>query len=105
MDKQLKQQGTSGDETSVQSPPSDSPMDYDIASKKYFFGLRGKALRRQISFAGALGFLLFGYDQGVLGGLNAAEEFLHQFNNPSSSLLGTINAIYEWVPQSRRQAA
>lgn len=29
-------------------------------------------------------------------GLNAAEEFLQQFNYPSSSLLGTINAIYEW---------
>ncbi len=28
-------------------------------------------------------------------GLNASENFLTQFNNPSSSLLGTINAIYE----------
>ena len=28
-------------------------------------------------------------------GLNASENFLDQFNNPSSSLLGTINAIYE----------
>ena len=28
-------------------------------------------------------------------GLNAADEFLRQFNYPSSSLLGTINAIYE----------
>ncbi|KAH6986655.1 general substrate transporter [Ilyonectria destructans] len=95
MEKQHQQQGASGDETSVQSPPSDSPMNYDIVNNRYFLGLRGKALRRQISFAGAFGFLLFGYDQGVLGGLNAAEEFLRQFNNPSSSLLGTINAIYE----------
>lgn len=27
-------------------------------------------------------------------GLNAADEFLRQFNYPSSGLLGTINAIY-----------
>lgn len=31
----------------------------------------------------------------ALQGLNASEDFLHQFDYPSSSLLGTINAIYE----------
>ena len=56
---------------------SDTPLKPEIStpctftgyaeSKKYFFGARGKALVRQISFAGGLGFFLFGYDQGVLG--------------------------------------
>lgn len=32
---------------------------------------------------------------GSMQGLNAAQEFLQQFNYPSSGLLGTINAIYE----------
>ncbi len=35
--------------------------------KKYAFGVQGKTLRRHVSLAGAFGFLLFGYDQGVLG--------------------------------------
>ncbi|KAJ6030190.1 uncharacterized protein N7446_000749 [Penicillium canescens] len=62
---------------------------------KYMFGTQGKALRRNISLAGAFGFLLFGYDQGFIGGLIAQEDFLRQFSYPSSSLLGTITAIYE----------
>lgn len=33
---------------------------------RYAFGIQGKALRANISVAGALGFLLFGYDQGFL---------------------------------------
>ncbi|KAI1629076.1 hypothetical protein EDD37DRAFT_36276 [Exophiala viscosa] len=85
--------------TSEGSTGSESPrraVDYaHIPRRRYFASARGRALRAQIAIAGSIGFLLFGYDQGVLGGLNAAEEFLQQFNHPSSSLLGTINAIYE----------
>ncbi|KAF2123156.1 general substrate transporter [Lophiotrema nucula] len=80
----------------VLSPSASSVDDNaDIKHSSFFFGVQGKKLQHMISVAGALGFLLFGYDQGVLGGLNASENFLHQFNYPSSSLLGTINAIYE----------
>ncbi|GAM33607.1 hypothetical protein TCE0_011f00630 [Talaromyces pinophilus] len=70
---------------------------HDVGSRgqRYAFGLQGKALRANISIAGALGFLLFGYDQGFLSGLIAEESFLKQFNYPSSGLLGTISAIYE----------
>lgn len=39
----------------------------DIRRRKYFFGAQGRGLIRHISIAGALGFFLFGYDQGVLG--------------------------------------
>lgn len=35
-------------------------------------------------------------NQTVAQGLNASQDFLNQFNNPSASLLGTINAIYEY---------
>lgn len=41
--------------------------DTSSLKQKFFFGARGKSLTRQISFAGAIGFMLFGYDQGVLG--------------------------------------
>ncbi|KAL4896720.1 general substrate transporter [Aspergillus ambiguus] len=63
--------------------------------RKYLFGVQGRALRNNISIAGAFGFLLFGYDQGFLSGLIAQDSFLRQFDYPSSSLLGTISAIYE----------
>jgi hypothetical protein len=82
----------------------------NIPRKRFFLGCQGKQLTTQVAIAGSIGFLLFGYDQGVLGwaesllvwmstandvrGLNASENFLQEFNNPSSSLLGTINAIY-----------
>lgn len=73
-------------------------IDVNAPRKRYFFGAQGKSLVRAISAAGTVGFLLFGYDQGVLGGINTSEDFLDQFNDPSDTLLGTINAIYEWVP-------
>ncbi|KAL2444008.1 hypothetical protein ABEF95_014689 [Exophiala dermatitidis] len=83
---QLNESDSSTSEKSA-LPSSPSPSHDDIVPKRYFFGAQGKALTRQIAIAGSIGFLLFGYDQGVLGGLNAAEEFLRQFNYPSSSLL------------------
>lgn len=83
------------DKSASSSVPSPPPETRSIARKRFFGGAQGKALTSQIAIAGSIGFMLFGYDQGVLSGLNAAEEFLHQFDNPSSTLLGTINAIYE----------
>ncbi|EXA46427.1 hypothetical protein FOVG_07142 [Fusarium oxysporum f. sp. pisi HDV247] len=62
MDEKSKQQGTSGDKVSMYSRLPDAPMDYGIIGKSYFSRLRRKALHRQISLAGALRFLLFGYD-------------------------------------------
>ncbi|OAA56308.1 General substrate transporter [Niveomyces insectorum RCEF 264] len=70
-------------------------VDVNAPRQRYFFGAQGKSLMRAISAAGTVGFLLFGYDQGVLSGINTSKDFLDQFNDPSDSLLGTISAIYE----------
>ncbi|WWC64932.1 uncharacterized protein I303_107546 [Kwoniella dejecticola CBS 10117] len=43
----------------------------------------------------ALGFMLIGYDNGVMGGIINEAPFQTTFKHPSSSLLGTIVAIYE----------
>lgn len=57
--------------TSEGSTGSESPRqvhDYaNIPRRKYFGAAQGRALRAQIAIAGSIGFLLFGYDQGVLG--------------------------------------
>lgn len=42
-------------------------------------GLRGKKLRSAITFTAVMGFLLFGYDQGLLAGLISGGEFVNEF--------------------------
>ncbi|KAF3349552.1 hypothetical protein VdG2_02398 [Verticillium dahliae VDG2] len=44
-----------------------------------FFGLRGKKLGWMIGFCAGMDFLLFGYDQGVMGGILTLRIFLDQF--------------------------
>ena len=39
----------------------------NIPRKRYFFGAQGRALTAQVTIAGSISFMLFGYDQGVLG--------------------------------------
>lgn len=51
----------------VPGPTQDDIPRGDIPRKRYFFGAQGTGLLRHIAVAGSIGFLLFGYDQGVLG--------------------------------------
>ncbi|KAF5022477.1 hypothetical protein F66182_5449 [Fusarium sp. NRRL 66182] len=65
--------------------------------------LVGKALDWAITATAGSGFLLFGYDQGVMSGLLTGYAFVNTFpeidttegGNGSSSLQGTVVAIYE----------
>ncbi|KAI9168093.1 Sugar transporter STL1 [Paramyrothecium foliicola] len=59
-----------------------------------FQTLRGKALRIAITVSAGSAYLLFGYDQGVLGGLVTDPSFLSAIDNPSPSFLGLIVALY-----------
>ncbi|BGP40963.1 hypothetical protein JCM10450v2_004968 [Rhodotorula kratochvilovae] len=60
-------------------------------------GLQGTPLLTVLTLCCGIGFLLFGYDQGVMGGLIGGADFLDTFpalkNN--STLLGATVAIYE----------
>ncbi|KAH6869056.1 general substrate transporter [Thelonectria olida] len=56
--------------------------------------LRGKWLHFAITVSVGSSYLLFGYDQGVLGGLVAQPSFLDAIGNPSQSFLGLIVALY-----------
>jgi sugar porter (SP) family MFS transporter len=60
-----------------------------------YLGLRGKPLIYAITFTCSLGFLLFGYDNGVFSGLTTDPSFLAQFGNPGATMLGFIVAVYE----------
>ncbi|KAI9146810.1 putative hexose carrier protein [Paramyrothecium foliicola] len=55
----------------------------------------GNALRYRITAACGSGFMLFGYDQGVFGGLLSNRAFLKTFGYPSSTIQGQIVATYD----------
>ncbi|GAA6007633.1 sugar porter family MFS transporter [Rhodotorula paludigena] len=59
--------------------------------------LTGLPLLTVLTLCCGTGFLLFGYDQGVMGGLIGGEDFLNTFPSlrTNSTLLGATVAIYE----------
>jgi hypothetical protein len=68
--------------------------------------LRGRALLLTISLLTSLGFMLIGYDNGLMGGLVGAPAFNKTFDHPSADMIGTIVAIFEselcqWIYKGR----
>ncbi|KAM0263171.1 hypothetical protein ACHAQJ_001326 [Trichoderma viride] len=59
-----------------------------------FLGLRGKKLLSGITISSGLGFILFGYDNGVIGGLLTAPDFQSTFNL-DSTLQGVVTSLFE----------
>ncbi|KAI9262890.1 general substrate transporter [Helicostylum pulchrum] len=57
--------------------------------------LKGAALLNASTLLAAIGFLLFGYDQGVMSGVVTNELFVGTMGNPNSGLMGAIVALYE----------
>ncbi|KAA8646687.1 sugar porter family MFS transporter [Aspergillus tanneri] len=57
--------------------------------------MQGDIARYSITAACYSGFLLFGYDQGVFGGLLSNRHFLETFNYPSPTIQGQIVATYD----------
>ncbi|KAK5174697.1 uncharacterized protein LTR77_001779 [Saxophila tyrrhenica] len=57
--------------------------------------LRGSALIAVILTVSGLDFLLFGYDQGLFGGILAGDGFNEMLGNPSPTLTGLVTAIYD----------
>ncbi|KAL9042056.1 MAG: hypothetical protein Q9180_000863 [Flavoplaca navasiana] len=63
-----------------------------------YFGLTGGWLTFWVSVACSTDMMLFGYDQGVFGGVVVTDDYLElmDLNRPSrTKLLGTITAIYD----------
>lgn len=60
-------------------------------------GLSGRPLSLAVSIVATTGFLLFGYDQGVMAGLITAPAFNNVFEatRDNSTMQGTVTAIYE----------
>lgn len=60
-------------------------------------GLTGQRLSLAVSTVATTGFLLFGYDQGVMSGIITAPAFNNVFEatRDNSTMQGTVTAIYE----------
>ncbi|KAF2861988.1 general substrate transporter [Piedraia hortae CBS 480.64] len=69
----------------------------DANGVPHFMGLTGKKLNLMVSTVATCGFLLFGYDQGIMSGIIGAPVFNNYFpktkNNPTWQ--GFVTAIYE----------
>lgn len=61
----------------------------------FFQESQGKPLQFGVTAACGAGFLLFGYDQGVFGGLLDNEPFLKTFGYPDATIQGQIVATYD----------
>ena len=57
--------------------------------------LSGPLLVAAITSVCSGGFLLFGYDQGVMSGVVVSEYWLAQMGNPSTIMIGTMTALYD----------
>ncbi|KAF2221631.1 sugar transporter STL1 [Elsinoe ampelina] len=57
--------------------------------------LRGKALMGIILATSGLDFLLFGFDQGLIGGILGGERFKETLGYPNPTMTGLISAIYD----------
>ncbi|KFY31987.1 hypothetical protein V493_00622 [Pseudogymnoascus sp. VKM F-4281 (FW-2241)] len=59
------------------------------------YELRGRGLLIAVSVLTSLGFLLIGFDNGLMGGLVNGKAFNKTFGNPDATMVGLIVAIYE----------
>ncbi|KAI9806288.1 MAG: hypothetical protein M1825_006403 [Sarcosagium campestre] len=74
----------------------DSTTSYPTEDATMVVGrLTGSALRGAIAACCGAAFLLFGYDQGVLGAVIAAPSFRKTFDDPNENLEGIFASIYD----------
>ncbi|KAF2200852.1 general substrate transporter [Delitschia confertaspora ATCC 74209] len=74
----------------------DSPVS-DVSRHPKFMGMNGRTLSTAVSIVATTGFLLFGYDQGVMSGIISAEPFNDYFPETKNDATwqGFVTAIYE----------
>lgn len=65
--------------------------------KNSYMGLSGNKLGLMVSVIATTGFLLFGYDQGVMSGIISADPFNSYFpeTKDDATYQGFVTAIYE----------
>lgn len=59
------------------------------------YGLTAPRLHTLVSVAAGTVMTLFGYEQGVFGGIIVGQEFQEYFHHPSPSLTGFVTSVYD----------
>lgn len=70
-------------------------MNADFLTGDGLKSLRGHLLVALITSVCSSGFLLFGYDQGVMSGVIISQSWLAAMGSPSPLIVGTITALYD----------
>ncbi|KAF7329149.1 Hexose carrier protein [Mycena kentingensis (nom. inval.)] len=65
------------------------------SDRKPYLGITGTRLGGWVTVACTTAMVLFGYDQGVFGGIIITPDFLETMGNPNPSLQGAIVALYD----------
>ena len=65
--------------------------------------LQGQSLILTVSVLTSLGFMLIGYDNGLMGGLVNTSAFKDTFDSPDADMIGVIVAIFESKPSLKQQ--
>ncbi|KAF2715319.1 general substrate transporter [Pleomassaria siparia CBS 279.74] len=68
-----------------------------VGNRPSYMGLSGRKLGLAVSIVSTTGFLLFGYDQGVMSGIISADPFMDYFPETyhNATWQGFVTAIYE----------
>jgi hypothetical protein len=76
---------------------SSPPRAGSVSTVRTYAGLNGRPLGLLISTIATTGFLLFGYDQGVMSGIISADPFNDYFPSTKNNSVyqGFVTAIYE----------
>jgi MFS family permease len=77
----------------IESFNHDFGDDGQSSKTPYYFS--GHKLHTAISVAAGTVMCLFGYEQGVFGGIMVGPPFVSYFSNPSPSVLGFVTSIYD----------
>lgn len=93
--KPLDQTEGGGDATGESSGlPNGFPSKAEIHPERRFFKT-SNALHAAISVAAGTVMALFGYEQGVFGGIIVGEDFLEYFDHPSPGMQGFVTSVYD----------
>ncbi|KAI0469695.1 general substrate transporter [Xylariaceae sp. FL0804] len=74
---------------------TDSKSTIPATSRHGRFFTTPDSLHRGISVAAGATMMLFGYEQGVFGGIIVGQDFLEYFNHPSAEMQGWVTACYD----------
>ncbi len=85
------------DEADVPTPgiSHGSIKDFDADRTDLHHAAAVRRVHRLISFAAGTVMCLFGYEQGVFGGIMVGQEFQRYFHAPSPSMIGLVTSVYD----------